>query len=96
MSKFLIKYHPKKPYDNLQVWNMDILKVSNPTSHAYKDEVFYAKKEYDYIKDFYSKWKSIDGSVISHEGFKWLLTEANDALDAIDIFRKKLKEEESK
>lgn len=93
MSDFMIKYHTKKPYDNLQVWNLDILKVPNPSSHAYKDEVFFTKRDYNYVKECLN---GKDGEVITSDGFKWMVTEAKDTLDAIDIFRKKLQEEESK
>lgn len=67
-SKYLVRYYPKKPYDSLNVWNLDILNIRNPESAFYRDEVLAAYSQYEKARDLTSgkdgSWvKDIDGSL---------------------------------
>lgn len=85
-SGYLLRYYPKKSSDYLDVRNLDILKVRNPLSGYYRDEVLNMLKEYEELERS-SCEKSDEGIIFAKDGSVWWKAEGPDPLEVAWLFK---------
>lgn len=77
-GKYLVRFNRTKPYDKIDIWNLEVLDIANPVSTAYRDEVLYAYKDFEKLKDDLGTSKNIIED--KENGVKWLLISSSNGI----------------
>ena len=80
-GKYLVRFNRTKPYDKIDIWNLEVLDIANPVSTAYRDEVLYAYKDFEKLKDALGTSENIIED--KENGVKWLLISSPKAYSSV-------------
>ena len=85
-GKYLVKVNHTKPYDKIDIWNLEVLDIPNPVSPAYRDEVLYAYKDFENIIDTKEFNANLKVSFDDFNNVKWyLITDCIDIYDTLEV-----------
>lgn len=88
-DKYLLRYTARKPYDKVEIWDLEIIDIPNPASTYYKNEVLSLYNRYEGIKN-HQKCK--DGDLIYGDEAYWMCLECAGMEYASKIFWQKVGE----
>lgn len=77
-NKWLLRYYPVKPYNELSVVNLGIMDISNPESAFHKKDAIFMYNCYEDVKRANGYTDDIDGAIVVNkiDSTEWLLVEA--------------------